>query len=196
MARQGALKVFRTPIGFHDAYVAATSRKAALQAWGAAKDLFASGSAELVTDPALTKAPLASPGEVIRLPRGTVDEHLRAAGRGRARQGTARAGRAAAGAKDRPAPEPGAAPEERPGRPTKPKPRPSRSRVDRAEAEIRSFEAKAAGERAELDRREAELLKQRKALNARHSREAERLDARLERARDSYEAAMERWRAD
>lgn len=28
------LKVFRTAIGFHDAYVAATSRKAALEAWG------------------------------------------------------------------------------------------------------------------------------------------------------------------
>jgi hypothetical protein len=27
------LKVFRTPIGFHDAYVAAPSKKAALAAW-------------------------------------------------------------------------------------------------------------------------------------------------------------------
>ncbi len=33
MARK--LKVFRTPAGFHDAYVAAPSRKAALAAWGA-----------------------------------------------------------------------------------------------------------------------------------------------------------------
>lgn len=43
------LKVFRTSIGFHDAYVSAPSRKAALEAWGAGKDLFAIGSAELVT---------------------------------------------------------------------------------------------------------------------------------------------------
>ena len=35
MARTGRLKVFRTSIGFHDAYVAAPSRKAALEAWGA-----------------------------------------------------------------------------------------------------------------------------------------------------------------
>ena len=28
------LKVYRTPIGFHDAYVAAPSQKAALDAWG------------------------------------------------------------------------------------------------------------------------------------------------------------------
>lgn len=35
---QGSSQGFRTPIGFHDAHIAA-------------KDLFASGSAELVTDP-------------------------------------------------------------------------------------------------------------------------------------------------
>lgn len=179
MARKGTLKVFRTPIGFHDAYVAATSRKGALEAWGAAKDLFASGSAELVTDPQLTKAPLASPGEVIRLPRGTLDEHLRAASR-------------SAPTRARAAPAPKAVPK----RVSKAKPRPGRGRLDRAETEIRVFEGKAASERAELDRREAELAKQRKALNARHRREADRLDARLERARETYEAAMERWRAD
>ena len=39
------LKVFRTPIGFHDAYVAAPSQKAALQAWGTDTDLFARGVA-------------------------------------------------------------------------------------------------------------------------------------------------------
>eukprot|EP01035_Chromulina_nebulosa_P046785 gene46785-63390_t len=58
MPRQ--LKVFRTPIGFHDAYVAAPSRKAALQAWGSDADLFARGMAEIVTDPALTAGPLAN----------------------------------------------------------------------------------------------------------------------------------------
>lgn len=184
MARKGALKVFRTPIGFHDAYVAATSRKGALEAWGAAKDLFASGSAELVTDPQLTKAPLASPGEVIRLPRGTLDEHLRAAGRSAPKPARA------APATDAPTPKAGSE------RVSKPKSRPSRGRLDRAETEIRVFESKAASERAELDKREAELSKQRKALNARHHREADRLDARLDRARETYEAAMERWRAD
>ena len=35
------LQVFRTAIGFDDALVAAPSRKAALTAWGAEKDLFA-----------------------------------------------------------------------------------------------------------------------------------------------------------
>ncbi len=74
-----ALKVYRTPIGFHDAYVAAPSQKAALKAWGSDADLFARGVAEVVTDPALTAEPLARPGAVIRRLRGTVEEQLAAA---------------------------------------------------------------------------------------------------------------------
>ena len=73
------LKVYRTPIGFHDAYVAAPSQKAALLAWGSDADLFARGIAELVTDEELIAAPLASPGKVIRKLRGTTDEQLEAA---------------------------------------------------------------------------------------------------------------------
>lgn len=180
VARKAALKVFRTPIGFHDAYVAAPSRKAALRAWGADKDLFASGSAELVTDPALTAEPLAAPGEVIRRSRGNLAGHLEAAGRAKRRR-----------------PNPG---KERtataPRRARAPKPRPSRDKLDQAEAAAKAFETRAAGERAEVDRREAQLLEQRKALNARHRREADKLDAQLERARARHEREMERWRAE
>lgn len=182
MARKAALKVFRTPIGFHDAYVAAPSRKAALRAWGADKDLFASGSAELVTDPALTAEPLAAPGEVIKRSRGSLADHLAAASRSK--------------------PKPKAKPQSEKGRaapPTRiraPKPRPSRDKLDQAEAAVAAFETRAATERAELDRREAELLKQRKALNARQRHEADKLDAQRERARARYEREMERWRAE
>jgi len=76
--RKQKLKVYRTPIGFHDASVAAPSQKAALEAWGSDSDLFARGSAEQVTDPELMKAPLEKPGEVIKSPRGTRREHLAA----------------------------------------------------------------------------------------------------------------------
>ena len=68
------LKVFRTTIGFHDAYVAAPSRKAALAAWGTTKDLFATEAAEEVTDPDLMAEPLARPDEVIQRTRGTFSE--------------------------------------------------------------------------------------------------------------------------
>jgi hypothetical protein len=46
MARASKLKVYRTAAGFHDAYVAAPSQKAALAAWGSDHDLFARGGAE------------------------------------------------------------------------------------------------------------------------------------------------------
>ena len=78
MARK--LKVFRTPIGFHDAYVAAASRKAALAAWGADADLFARGTAEEVTDARLMAEPLKRPGEVIRVSRGDLAAQLNALG--------------------------------------------------------------------------------------------------------------------
>ena len=79
--RSQKLKVFRTPIGFHDAYVAAPSQKAALEAWGADANIFAQGIAEQVTDPKLMEEPLARPGEVIKRVRGTHEEHVAALGR-------------------------------------------------------------------------------------------------------------------
>ena len=68
-----------------DAYVAAKSQKAALEAWGARSNLFASGMAEIVTDPELTREALAHPGKVIRAPRGTPAQHLATAGDARLR---------------------------------------------------------------------------------------------------------------
>jgi hypothetical protein len=76
MPRAKKLKVYRTPIGFHDAYVAAPSQKAALEAWGSDADLFARKVAEQVTDPKLMTEPLARPGQVIRKLRGTAEEQL------------------------------------------------------------------------------------------------------------------------
>jgi hypothetical protein len=79
--RKLKLKVYRTPIGFHDALVAAPNQKAALDAWGASTNLFSQGSANVVTDPKLTREPLANPGEVIKVPRGTRAEQLAALGK-------------------------------------------------------------------------------------------------------------------
>jgi hypothetical protein len=185
-----ALKVFRTPIGFHDAYVAAPSRKAALAAWGADNDLFASGSAELVTDPALTAESLASPGEVIKRSRGSVADHLDAAARAKP-QGKLRG---KPQGEPKPAKGQGAAPPSKAAR--APKPRPARDELDQAEAAIGAFETQAAIERGKLDRREAELLEERKALNARQRREAEKLEVQRDAARDSFDRAMERWRSE
>src|ERR1700761_6696856 len=62
------LKVFVTTDGLTDYVVAVSSRAKALAAWGVRQDVFKEGRAHETDDPALTKAALASPGEVLRRP--------------------------------------------------------------------------------------------------------------------------------
>ena len=159
------LKVFRTPIGFHDAYVAAPSRKAALAAWGSDADLFARGVAEEVTDPKLAKEPLAHPGEVIKLSRGDLPAHLKALPK------TKRA--------KAPKPEPAA-------RPRKPKPPPKRDKVDAAEAAVKELQARHAKEAQALER-------QLETLRARQGKELAKVMRRRDAARAAYRDALEQW---
>ncbi|MET0179718.1 MAG: hypothetical protein ABW194_04470 [Novosphingobium sp.] len=175
-----ALKVFRTAIGFHDAYVAASSRKAALAAWGTDKDLFARGAAEEVTDPALTAAPLAHPGEVIRSLRGGAAENLAALGKAPKR--TRRA------AKEHTAPSAPAPP------PPPPPPRPSREGVDKAEKAIERLRAKQEAARAQLARRRAELEREEADLRRAQREELEPLEAALSEAQDEHDHALRAWR--
>ena len=168
------LKVFRTSIGFHDAYVAAPSRKAALTAWGADSDLFARGAAEQVTDETAMAEPLAHPGTVFKRSRGTTEEHL-AATATIANKGSGRAS---------------------PPPPKKARaiPRPSRDPLSRAEqerdarrqslnAEIAALEA----ERASLDSR---IAQQRAAARS----TVEALDRTVEKKKAAYEKALQKWR--
>lgn len=172
MARAARLKVFRTAIGFHDAYVAAPSRAAALRAWGSEKDLFARGAAEEVTDAALIAEPLARPGEVVKRSRGTVAEQLAALPVDRPR-------RARAAAPAAPAPE----------APAKQRaPRPDRAELDAAEAAVTDAAARQARILAAITEREAALARERQAAE-REGREETR---RLERARDQAVAAHAR----
>ena len=149
MARAAGLKVFRTSAGFEDAYVAAPSQAAAVEAWGARGDLFALGEAEVFTDEALTAEPLTRPGEVVRRPRGDMAAMLAAISKPKPPPGkTAKAGGATTG---RTAPSP----------PPEPPPPPDQSALDAAEAALTqardclAHELDAiAQERAELDRQE------------------------------------------
>ena len=67
------LKLFKSVIGFHDAYVAAPSRKAALTAWGASTDLFSAGLAEQV-DADICEDAFERPGEIVTRKRGSASE--------------------------------------------------------------------------------------------------------------------------
>ena len=73
-ARKGKLKLFKTVMGFHDAYVAAPSQKAALEAWGASTDLFSAGLAERIDNPAVCEAAFEKPGAIVTAKRGTTKE--------------------------------------------------------------------------------------------------------------------------
>jgi hypothetical protein len=130
MARPPKLKVYRMAVGFHDAYVAAPSQKAAAAAWGSGTTCSRAGEAELVTDPALTAEPLARPGEIVKRLRGTAAEQIAALGRragGRARS--------AAPADPRPVAKPGSAgpPRQAPAAQS-PTPEPGRARRGRSRA--------------------------------------------------------------
>ncbi|GAO38803.1 hypothetical protein SCH01S_20_00100 [Sphingomonas changbaiensis NBRC 104936] len=164
MPRAQKLKVYCTPIGFHNAYVAAPSQKAALEAWGSDANLFARGVAEQVTDPTLMTEPLARPGKVIRKLRGTAEEQI------------------------------AALPELPKAKSPKPTPRPSRAPVEEAEQALAELEERQRDERERLARREAELARERRALEERQRKELERASKARDRTEANYEKALAKWR--
>ena len=184
MPRQ--LKVYRTPIGFHDAYVAAPSQKAALEAWGSDANLFARGVAEIVTDPALTKEPLANPGTVVRRLRGSADDHFAALPKAKAK-----AARKVL-ADSVPAPTPTSAPA--PAAPPKPNPRPSRAKLDAAEEALDAADRRHRDELADICRREEALAKERRTIEVRQAGEVEKLTQRRTREKERYDRAIMAWR--
>jgi hypothetical protein len=172
MPRDVKLKVFRMPVGFHDAYVAAPSQAAAAAAWGADKGVFARGEAELVADPALAAEPLASPGKVIKRLRGTAAEHMAAL----------------------PADEPETKREKPKGKAkAKPVPRPSRAALDAAERSLAEAAERQSEELEALARREAELARERRALARSQEQEMERLNRERDEAAAAFEEAVRRW---
>lgn len=179
MAR--TLKVYRTPIGFHDAYVAASSQKAALKAWGTDTNLFARGAAEQVTQADLVREPLAHPGAVIKRPRGSEAEHL--ASIAKSRQPRAR--------KEPLGKTPNA---------TKPHaalrvPRPSRNALNAAEEAVVRQARDAKAELKLLEEKQAQLRAEIEQLRKMQQQEADLLDRRAATERHKYDAALERWRA-
>jgi hypothetical protein len=172
MAAPKQLKVFRTPIGFHDAYVAAPSQKAAMEAWGSDKDLFSRGEAELVTDPKLTAEPLAAPGVVVKRLRGTAEEHIAAL--------------PASVEKRAPTKKKAALKKEQ-------APRQSRAALDSAERALAEAAERQAEEMKALAKRAAELARERRALAKAQAEEMERLGSKRDKAAAAYEEAIVRW---
>jgi hypothetical protein len=69
MARK--LKTYQTSLGFFDLAISAPSMKAALEAWGADRNLFHQGAAKESQDPDVIAATMKRPGVVLRRPVGS-----------------------------------------------------------------------------------------------------------------------------
>lgn len=161
--------MFKTPIGFHDAYIAAPSRKAALEAWGASTDLFSAGIAEPVSgDGEGAKAALEKPGEVVRIPRSGKDDPS-----------------------PRPSPQSGRGGEV--AKPASRKPKASRAELGKAEAALAAIEGKQAAERTELAKEEEKLAKKRRAMEQRHAKAREKAEAARAAAEGRHRRAVADW---
>ncbi|HUD92877.1 hypothetical protein [Sphingobium sp.] len=171
------LKLFRTPIGFHDAYVAAPSQKAALEAWGADADLFERGFAERVDDPRLLAQAAEQPGTVIKHARGTAAEHL---------------AHAAEPMKATPRKANGRVIPAKP--PTKPRPRPSRKALDLAEQKLDEHRLSVEARIAELEDERARIGIQIAKLRKEGEVQAGKFQAAVDKARAKYEDALDHWR--
>lgn len=173
------LKVYHTAIGFHDAYVAAPSQKAALTVWGADANLFARGVAEEVTDAELTAEPLAHPGEVIKRLRGSAAEQLAAA------VPIARKPRREAAS-----PAPLAQ-----GKPKAAPPRPERDVVEAAEAALATAERKQRDQEQQLAAEEQGLAERRRAMRLAWLQQRGQLEAARDEADAGYAEALRKWQA-
>lgn len=173
------LKVFRTAVGFRDAYVAAPSQAAALRAWGTDKNLFARGAAEVVTDAALIEEPLSRPGEVVYRTRGGLKEQIAALGE---------LPKTKAKRTETPKAEPTAKTPKR-----KPTPRPSRKALQAAEDAVTKLEQEHQRADEELRQRERELAAERKAMEARFVKDLARRKERVREEREVYDEALRAW---
>jgi len=193
-----ALKVFRTPIGFHDAYVAAPTKKAALEAWGSTHDLFARGIAEVVTDPALSEEPLAAPGKVIKRSRGTTAEQIAALPAverpDRAANADVEEVEPSASTKGKSTAKP-KTPAKPKAKPKPPPPRPSPDALETAEAALEAAARQYADDNRSVACEQAALDRRRRDLERTQATERAKLQAAVDRADAVYAAALKRWRA-
>lgn len=183
-ARKRRLKVYRTPIGFHDAYVAAPSQKAALEAWGADTNLFARGSAEEVTDPELMEAPLEHPGEVIKVSRGSAAEQIKALGKDSGRRTPSpRSSRKTATSRPLPRGE----------RVKRRGPKPSRAKLTKAEEALETLRKRQVKAVDKLDKQEEALRRRRDELESKQAEQVEKAEARIGTEREAYQRKLRMW---
>lgn len=176
--RKAKLKVYCTAVGFHDAYVAAPSQKAALEAWGARTNLFGQGSAHQVTDKALTKAPLDHPGEVIKVLRGSDAEQLAALERTASSKPPKAQTRRVTKAKVVKAPR---------------GPKPSRARLNKAEDALEALRSRQEKQLRKIQEEEERLARKRRELEQKQGEELAAAKERIDQEQEDYGRAVRMW---
>jgi hypothetical protein len=171
--RKRKLKVYSTPIGFHDAFVAAPSQKAALEAWGASTNLFSQGSAHVVTDPKLAKVPLENPGHVVKVQRGSHAEQLAALAEQKL-------------PKRRSTPEPEILPKKSRKRAAKP----GRAALTKGEAALARLNERHSGELERLEKQQVALEEKIGSVRRHHERELDAAQEKLDEERARYREAI------
>lgn len=176
--RKQKLKVYCTPVGFHDAYVAAPSQKAALEAWGARTNLFGQGSAHQVTDETLTKVPLDHPGEVIKVLRGSDAEQLAALERTTSPKPAKRQTNPVAKAEVVKAPR---------------GPKPSRAKLNKAEDALEALRSRQEKQLQQIEGEEERLARKRRELEQKQAEDIAAAKEHIDQEQEEYDRAVRLW---
>ena len=126
------------------------------------------------------KAPLATPGEVVKVSRGGRAEQLAALPAGKPKKAKQDGAKVAKVAHTAP----------------RPKPKPSRDQLDAAESALAEAGARHESELAELAAEEEALERRKRELKRRQEMEAGRLERAREAAEAEYREALAEWRRD
>lgn len=168
------LKVFQARLGFYDTIVAATSQAAALRAWGTTQNLFANGEASVVTNTDDVATAMEHPEVVLRRAIGTKGQY-------------ALKPTALPSLPDEPAKSKKTV---RPKRPLQKPPKPAdRSKLDAAEANLRTLDQKHKDEQASFRREQTDLDKRRDASQNRYIEARKTATSKLVKERDAYRKA-------
>ena len=180
------LKVYTTRIGIHDWAVAVPNQKEALRAWDVRENLFASGAAQEVRDPAVVASALKTPGVPVTVPGAkprlpaeaksnvvSLDERRPARTAAKPKRPLAPARR----------PEAKRTPVEHRRLP----PPPDRAKLDAAEDELHEFDIELKARRKELARRKQDLERETESFETDADTRRRRLERQLERARAAFE---------
>ena len=170
-------KVYTTRIGIDDWAVAVPNQKAALKAWDVRENLFASGAARPVDDPAVVEAALKTPGiPVAAKPRPQSEAKSNVV-----RLDERRPARTPPELKKLPLRRD--VPVEHRRRPLPP----DRSKLDSAADELRQFDIELKARRKELARRRQEFERETESFETDADTRRRRLERQLERARAAFE---------